>query len=156
MNRMDLAVFVLESTFEKDSWYPPLKDALEGMTAAQACWKPSGEAVNSIWDNVNHLIYYKERLVANLQGQEWAKTLSNDETFNLMEQSHDDEEWDEVVKRAKNAHHSLRELLTSTSKEELHRYSTEAELADFITHESYHTGQIIQLRKLQGSWPSHS
>ncbi|PEL73618.1 serine/threonine protein phosphatase, partial [Bacillus toyonensis] len=22
-------------------------------------------------------------------------------------------------------------------------------------HDAYHTGQIIQLRKLQGSWPTH-
>ncbi|HDR8182963.1 TPA: hypothetical protein QC116_006303 [Bacillus thuringiensis] len=26
---------------------------------------------------------------------------------------------------------------------------------NILLHDAYHTGQIVQLRKLQGSWPAH-
>ena len=62
MKRVDLLLNALDSTFDKESWYAPFKHAIEGLTAEQAMWKPSGGATNTIWENVNHLIYYKERL----------------------------------------------------------------------------------------------
>lgn len=70
MNRIDLLLNVLDSTFDKESWYAPLKPAIEGITAELAIWRPTGEATKTIWENLNHLIYYKERLVANLEGRE--------------------------------------------------------------------------------------
>jgi len=53
-----LLLNALDSTFDKESWYAPFKHAIEGLTAEQAMWKPSGEETNTIWENVNHLIYY--------------------------------------------------------------------------------------------------
>ncbi|MGP4081537.1 DinB family protein [Pseudalkalibacillus sp. R45] len=150
-----MIVNVLDSTFEKESWYAPFKHAIEGITAEQAIWKPAGEATKSIWENVNHLMYYKERLAANLAGREWTQNLDGDETFNYTKQTHDDEEWNKIVERAENAHLRLRELLSKTSDEELNRNSLEEKLLDIFLHDAYHTGQIIQIRKMQGSWPSH-
>ena len=122
LDRMDLLVNVLDSTFDKESWYAPLKDAVEGITAEQARWKPSGEAAKSIWENVNHLIYYKERLAAKLQGSEWTNNLDGDETFLLTEPSTHDEHWNKVVERAMKANASLRNLLDNYSIDELTRH----------------------------------
>ncbi|EKN66925.1 hypothetical protein BABA_13592 [Neobacillus bataviensis LMG 21833] len=36
----------------------------------------------------------------------------------------------------------------------LDQNSLERKLLDIMLHDAYHTGQIIQLRKIQGSWPS--
>ncbi|TKI09613.1 DinB family protein, partial [Bacillus cereus] len=55
MKRIDLLLNVLDSTFDKESWYAPFKHAIEGLTAEQAMWKPAGETTNTIWENVNHL-----------------------------------------------------------------------------------------------------
>lgn len=136
-------------------WYAPLKPAIEGITAEQASWRPTGEATKTIWENLNHLIYYKERLVANLEGREWTHNLSGDENFYLTEQSIEDKEWKKVVERAETAHRNLRKILSKTSVEELDQYSLEGKLLDIFLHDAYHTGQIIQIRKMQGSWPSH-
>ncbi len=155
MNRNDLLVKVLDSTYDKESWYPPFKDAIEGVTAEQASWRPAGEAANTIWQNVNHLIYYKERTAANMEGREWTHHLDGDETFSLTEQSNDEKAWKKVVERAEDAQHSLREIMSKTSVEELDQNSLEEKLLDIMLHDAYHTGQIIQIRKLQGSWPSH-
>lgn len=154
MQRIDLLLNVLDSTFDKESWYAPFKHAIEGLTAEQANWKPPGKATKTIWENVNHLIYYKERLAANLEGREWTNNLDGDETFSLTNQSNDDEEWKKVVERAENAQRNLRQALRAISVEKLDQHSLEGKLLDIMLHDAYHTGQIIQLRKMQGSWPS--
>ncbi|NEU59987.1 DinB family protein [Paenibacillus sp. ALJ109b] len=154
MQRIDLLLNVLDSTFDKESWYAPFKHAIEGLTAEQANWKPSGKATKTIWENVNHLIYYKERLATNLEGREWTNNLDGDETFSLTNQPNDDMEWKKVVERAENAQHNLRKVLSTISDEKLDQNSLEGKLLDIMLHDAYHTGQIIQLRKMQGSWPS--
>ncbi|MBT2690840.1 DinB family protein [Bacillus sp. ISL-47] len=154
MKRMDLLLNVLDSTFDKESWYAPFKHAIEGLTAEQAIWKPSGEATKTIWENVNHLIYYKERLAANLEGREWTTNLDGNETFYLTDQSTDNKEWEKVVERSESAQRNLREVLSTISDRDLDENSLEGKLLDIMLHDAYHTGQIIQLRKMQGSWPS--
>ena len=155
LKRTDLLLNVLDSTFEKESWYAPFKHAIEGLTAEQAIWKPFGEATKTIWENVNHLIYYKERLAANLEGREWPHNLDGNETFYLTDQSNDDKEWKKVVERSEIAQRKLRQVLSTISDQELDQNSLERKLLDIMLHDAYHTGQIIQLRKMQGSWPSN-
>lgn len=145
---------VLDSTFDNESWYAPFKHAIEGLTAKQACWQPFGEATKTIWENVNHLIYYKERLAANLLGREWTRDLDGNETFNLINQSNDDKEWKKVVERAVNAQLNLRKVLSTITDEQLDQDLLEEKLLDIMLHDAYHTGQVVQLRKMQGSWPS--
>lgn len=155
MNRKDLLVRMLDTTFDKESWYAPLKPAIKGLNAEQAIWKPAGEATKTIWENVNHLIYYKERLTANLEGREWTHKLDGDETFVLTKQVNDDKVWLAVVDRVETAQRGLRKALCNTTSEALTHNALEEKLLDILLHEAYHTGQIIQIRKMQGSWPSH-
>lgn len=155
MNRTDLLLRMLDTTYDNESWYAPFKHAIEGLTAEQASWRPTGDTTKSVWENVNHLIYYKERLAANLDGRELPQNLDGDETFNLTEQSNDDKEWIGVVKRAEMVQRKLREALSKTTTEALKQNSLEEKLLDIMLHDAYHTGQIIQIRKMQGSWPSH-
>lgn len=155
MKRVDLLLTVLDSTFDKESWYAPFHHAIKGLTAEQAIWTPSGEKTNTIWENVNHLIYYKERLAANLEGREWTNNLDGNDTFYLTDQSNDDKEWKKVVERSETAQHNLRQVLSKISDQELTQNSLEGKLLDIMLHDAYHTGQIIQLRKMQGAWPSN-
>ncbi|WP_142339251.1 DinB family protein [Bacillus sp. AFS055030] len=156
MNRKEMLLNVLDKTYDKESWFAPLKDSIEGITAGQASWKPSGDATKSIWENVNHLLYYKERIVANLEGREWTQNLDGDQTFSFTEQSNEENEWKKVVERLDNSSCRLRQLLSNMTDEDLKRDSFfELKLMDLLLHDAYHTGQIIQIRKMQGSWPSH-
>jgi hypothetical protein len=64
MNRVELLLHGWDHTYDKEDWYPPLFDALKGVTADQAVWLPERfESPSTIWGNVNHLIFYKERLL---------------------------------------------------------------------------------------------
>ncbi|GGH88261.1 hypothetical protein JOD43_002198 [Pullulanibacillus pueri] len=154
MNRIDLLTNMLDTTFDKESWYAPFKPAIEGLTAEQASWRPAGEATKSIWENANHLIYYKERLVANLEGSEWTHHLDGDETFYLTDQVNEDKAWNAVVERAETVQQRLRQAFSKLTIQELEQDSLEKELLDILLHDAYHTGQIIQLRKMQGAWPA--
>ncbi|MBN3555668.1 DinB family protein [Fictibacillus nanhaiensis] len=154
MSRAEFLVDVLDSTFDKENWYAPLKSAMEGLTAKQASWRPPGEATKSIWENVNHLIYYKERLVATLEGREWTRMDGND-TFFIIKQTEDNNDWNLTINRAENVHNKLKELLSQMSSENIKESGLESDLIDILLHDAYHTGQIMLLRKMQGSWPSH-
>ncbi|MEI2666217.1 DinB family protein [Rossellomorea sp. LJF3] len=154
MNRTDLLIRMLDTTYDQESWYAPFKPAIEGLTAEQAYWRPDGEAAKTIWENVNHLTYYKERLTAQLEGREWTQALDGNDTFYLTEQINDDKEWGAVVERVESAHGRLREALSKTTAEMLEENSLEEKLLDIMMHDAYHTGQIMQLRKMQGAWPS--
>ncbi|MBY6035982.1 DinB family protein [Fictibacillus nanhaiensis] len=154
MERTNFLIEVLDSTFDKESWYAPFKHAVEGLTAEQAMWKPAGETTKNIWENVNHLIYYKERLTANLEDREWTHHLDGDQTFYLIQPSSDEKEWKDVVERANNAQRNLRQTLSTLSDRELDQNLLDRKLLDIMLHDAYHTGQIMQLRKMQGSWPS--
>ncbi len=90
-----------------------------------------------------------------MEGRDWTLNLSGDENFYLTEQSNDEKDWKKVVERAVNAHRNLRKILSETSVEELDQNGLEGKLLDIFLHDAYHTGQMIQIRKMQGSWPSH-
>jgi uncharacterized damage-inducible protein DinB len=159
MSRIDLLLHQLVHSYDKEGWYPPLRTALTGLTAEQASWRPTGEAVNTIWETVNHLLYYKERLLERLLGNNPAYPAgSNDDTFAVNAASDDEEAWQATVARAEAVHRGLHEVLAAKAEAELDGPTPENPLgiliANIIMHDAYHTGEIIQIRKLQGSWPA--
>jgi uncharacterized damage-inducible protein DinB len=154
MDVKDLIVNQLEFSFETEDWQPPLKVALEGLTAEQASWKPEGIAVNTIWETASHILYYKERLLAQLQGETYPHPIeSNDDTFTSGQS---EEAWRAFVTRCSDNHERLTQLISNFQEEDLHKEYKGKTFAKMISsinmHDAYHTGQIIQIRKLQGSW----
>ncbi|WP_251037410.1 DinB family protein [Paenibacillus albidus] len=136
---------------------PPLSDALEGVNSEQAGWKPQGAAGNSIWETVNHLTYYKDRLLRKLKGLEQEpQPDSNDDTFTVKESG--EEAWQKAVARLKSIHAQLREVIEALEEGAYDwggaGHAPGEEVMSLILHDAYHTGQIVLLRKLQGSWPS--
>ncbi|HEU5298448.1 MAG TPA: DinB family protein [bacterium] len=145
--------------YEEDwQWQPSLSQALEGLTAAQASWKPSPQR-HSIWQIVRHLILWKRGVMQAWDGSppDGAKL----EELDWHEVSGTDAEWNRD-----------RQALLDVSKEYLTRVQrlTDADLARptvwytngatqplairlvrTTTHDIYHSGQIRYLRALQGS-----
>lgn len=157
---MDKKAFLLhgwEIGYDKEDWYPPLADALKGITAEQANWKPEGAAINTIWENVQHLTFYKERFLKRLTGEETENPpgLTNDDTFSVT--SVEPSAWEESVKKLDDVHQSIRNIIAGYSDSDLEREipdPVDVWLYSLILHDAYHTGQIIQICKLQGSWPA--
>ncbi|TFE19653.1 DinB family protein [Cohnella luojiensis] len=158
MSKLELLLQGWDSSYEKEDWYPPLTDVLNGVTVEHALWKPAGEHVNSIWETVNHLVFYKERLLNRLTGEEskYPSGVTNDDTFAIS--SSTAEEWEHTLAKLKEVHLGLRDKLSAMNEEQLERKIPQTPIGNWIhsliLHDAYHTGQIVFLRKLQGSWPS--
>jgi uncharacterized damage-inducible protein DinB len=158
MNKIDLLLREWDFCYDKEDWYPPLAHVLRGVTAAQASWRPAGEAANTIWENVNHLTFYKERFLKRLKGEEseYPQGIGNDDTFVAKQQ--DEKAWQESVARLEAVHREIREVLAGLKEEDFDRPIPKNTIglwaSSLVMHDAYHTGQIVLIRKLQGSWPS--
>jgi ketosteroid isomerase-like protein len=136
----------LKTTHDQKDWFVPANVAVEGLTAKQAMWK-DGSGNHSVGQLATHLIFWNERLLKSFRKEQNDKfSGNNDETFN----SFDEKTWDETVKK-------LDQVLSSWEKEIKNADETKLNdwyenIANMNTHNAYHTGQIIFLRKLQGSW----
>lgn len=136
---------------DQEDWYPPLLHALKDVSLEQALWKPEEGAVNSIWENVQHLLYFKERLLKRLSGApEDQNAPGNDETFRIPEASENG--WEGAKSKLVEVHASVRHALEHLPEEEVE--NNPQRFLSLIMHDAYHTGQIILLGKLQGSWPA--
>ncbi len=158
MNRIELLRKELDHTFDQESWYPPLQPALADLTASQASWRPSGEAANTIWETVNHLLYYKERLLHRIKGDTTEYPAStNDDTYSVTAPD-DEAAWKATVARVEAVHLELKKELSTMDEDAFDTPLISGPLGEsvynIIMHDAYHTGQIIQIRKLQGSWPA--
>ena len=144
----------LRSTHNKAEWFVPVNAAVAGLTAEQAKWVPTNAAgkVDPVANHSSgmlayHLLFWNTHSLAELKGEKTAPDPgNNDETFNDFDAAN----W------AKTAH-DLDAVLTSL--EEFVEHADEAKLAKIAptiahisTHNAYHTGQILYVRKLQGSW----
>ena len=159
MSKKEMLQNGIQQVFYEEAWYPPISDALKDLTAAQACWQPEGRASNTIWENVNHLLTFKERLLARLHEDEtFVAPQNNDETF-VQGGCNDEDAWQRTVLRTIQVHDALQSVLISLQEAELDRLTPSLPIwqqyQNILLHDAYHTGQIVQIRKLQGSWPAH-
>jgi hypothetical protein len=64
----DLVLSHLEYTFEKEAWQPSLTIAIDGLTAAQAAWKPAPQH-HSTWQIVRHVTRWKRASLDDWHGK---------------------------------------------------------------------------------------
>lgn len=139
-------------------WFASLRVALRGLRAREAAWQPGG--MNTIWQIVRHLTYWKEVGARRLEGEVvhgW--DVDDDATFGPPGDPTDDDAWAATLARLEDAHRRLVRALSALSDDELDRPIPDEPrtlgetLAGLIEHDAYHAGQIVALRRLQGSWP---
>jgi uncharacterized damage-inducible protein DinB len=89
---------------------------------------------------------------------EYPEKLTNDDTFAVGSTSESD--WQETLAYLKSVHQGIRDRIADWEEEEFEyifpnrSQSVGRWVNSLIMHDAYHTGQIIIIRKLQGSWPS--
>lgn len=144
----------LRSTHNKADWFVPVNTAIADLTPEQARWTPVNaagkldpDANHSVGMLANHLLFWNSRALGQLRGQKPGPAPSNnEETFN----SFDAATWNRTV-------HDLDTVLTEL--EQFLEHADDATVAkhaqlfaNISAHNAYHTGQILYVRKLQGSW----
>jgi len=130
-----------------------MNTAIAGLTAEQAKWVPHNaqgkldpNANHSVGMLTYHLVFWNETLLARMRGEKPTSPSNNDETFNDFDAAH----WDDLVRRLDQVMKNLEAEVEKMPEEKLAQ--TAPTISHVSTHNAYHTGQILYVRKLQGSW----
>ena len=136
----------LRTTHNEKDWFVPITVAVEGLTAEQASWK-NGSGNHSVGQLTNHLLFWNGRELAKFKGEPEQKfSGNNDKTFTNF----DSKKWNDTVKQLDQVMTELEKLVETVDDKKLQAWASE--IAHIGTHNAYHVGQIIFVRKLQGSW----
>jgi hypothetical protein len=136
----------LKNSYDKKNWYVPLKIATEGLTAEQANWKDSA-GNHSIGELVSHLIFWNERNLIAFQGNKPPDfSGNNEETFQKFTATN----WEEALSKLDSTHSMLDDMIGNATPDQIKEWSSD--VANISSHNAYHTGQIIYIRKLKGWW----
>ena len=147
--------------YDQNGWFVAVRNAIDGVNVEQAAWKPS-DNVNCIWEMLSHITYYNNAYLQRFRGVDFEYDVeSNDETFSVGE--YDEDAWQADIERFDTVMTEWLAALELTDKSKLAELvpnkedTTWAELVGLIsTHNAYHAGQILLLRKLHGTWdPQH-
>ncbi|HRE33253.1 MAG TPA: DinB family protein, partial [Candidatus Berkiella sp.] len=135
----------LKSTHNVKNWFVPVTLAIDGMTTEQAAWKDKGG--HSVGQLAYHLWFWNERQLKDFKGEKSeAFSGNNEETFDKFDQK----QWAEVVKRVDQVLTDIEKWVEGATDEQLKKHAST--IANISAHNAYHTGQIISVRKAQGSW----
>lgn len=136
----------LHTTHNQADWFVPISAAVDGLTAEQASWQPPAGG-HSAGQLTYHLLFWNRRNVARLKGESQGNfSGNNDETFEKV----DTKQWSDTVKQLDQVMTELEKFVESADEEKLAAIAPT--VANICTHNAYHVGQIVYVRKLQGSW----
>ena len=146
--------------YDENGWFAALKYCLSGVTAEQAAWRPAGTD-NSIWEIVAHLNYYNHAYLERFRGNDLEYTKpDNDATFEQAETASEDA-WREELIQFDSVMSGWREEIGKADDAKFAELAPPRNeipwwhlIANINAHNAHHGGQIVILRKLQGSWDS--
>ncbi len=157
MSAKQFLIDQLKTTYNEKGWLVPFTKSVENLTAAQAAWQDENNS-QSVWGIVDHLTFWNERWLIRLKGGKPEKVeQDNSTTFDVNNIT--EEAWQSSVNKLTGILKEILEIAESSSDEFL---SSEAfpgygaswyeMFTQYTLHNAYHTGQIVMLRKQQGSW----
>jgi uncharacterized damage-inducible protein DinB len=139
--------------YDQNGWFVSINNAVEDLSPEHAV-RATDLAGNSIQQTLSHLTYYNRAYMLRFRGVEYEYDVdNNDETFR------EDEPWDVTLAQFRNVMDEFRLLIEAADESKLEEavpHRTDRRwwelIADINAHNAYHAGQILLLRKLQGSW----
>ena len=136
----------LTTTHNIKDWFVPPSIAVAGLSAEQANWK-DGKGNHSIAELTTHLIFWNMQLLDKFAGiKPAAFNGNNDETFTAVNET----TWPATVQRLDSILTAWENIVKTTDEKKLKSYYSN--IAHIGTHNAYHTGQVIYIRKMNGWW----
>jgi uncharacterized damage-inducible protein DinB len=137
------------------SWYLPFSESVENLSDEEAFWKPNLES-NSIAEIVQHLLYWNETWQTRYQKSNVNAVPSigdNNKSFIIPE----NQGFTDLKERLLEVLLQWQGLLTEEKVErDVDGFPEQVKwwaiLGNVTTHNAYHIGQIIYIRKIQKSW----
>ncbi|HEX8549878.1 MAG TPA: DinB family protein [Cytophagaceae bacterium] len=138
----------LRNTHTNKNWFVPSKIALENLTSEQANWKDSS-GNHSIGELVSHLIFWNERTMVAFDGN---KLPDFNEGNEITFKKYEDTDWKMAVAKLDSIQTRWEKAIEISTDVQLNKWGSE--IANVCSHNAYHTGQIIFIRKQNGWWAS--
>lgn len=136
----------LRTTHKEKDWFVPGNVAVEGLTAEQASWT-DGKGNHSVGQLANHLVFWNREELAKFKGEQPEKfSGNNDETFNNF----DSKKWNETVQQLDQVMIDWEKAVEAADQKKLEAWAST--IAHIGAHNAYHIGQMIYVRREQGSW----
>jgi hypothetical protein len=136
----------LKTTHDAKDWFVPISVAVDGLTAEQANWK-DGKGNHSVGQLTYHLLFWNRRELAKFKGETLDKfSGNNEETFDNF----DAKKWADTTKQLDQVMTDIEKFVETADEKTL--AANASDIAHIGTHNAYHIGQMIFVRKLQGAW----
>ncbi len=136
----------LKTTHNLEEWFVPLNVAIAGLTPEQANWKEKGSD-HSVAELTTHLIFWNSEQLAKFLNQPApAYSGNNSETFSAANKN----DWEAIAKKADSVLTAWERAIEAADDARLASWYDA--IGHISTHNAYHTGQIVYIRKVQGSW----
>jgi uncharacterized damage-inducible protein DinB len=135
-----------QNTWNQQDWFVPASKAVEGLTAQQAMWKPS-DSSHSVGQLAYHLLFWNRQELDKFNGRKpSAFDGNNDETFTAFTEA----TWASTVEQLNQVLKDWETAIKNADDAKLQGWYDI--IAHISTHNAYHTGQILYIRKLAGNW----
>ena len=135
----------LKTTHNVKDWFVPATIAVQDLTAEQANWT-DGKGNHSIGQEVSHLVFWDNYELAKFRGEKPKFNGNNDETFT----SFDSKQWSAITRQLDEVMTAWEQAVEAADDKKVAEWAST--IAHIGTHNAYHIGQIVYIRKLQGSW----
>jgi hypothetical protein len=136
----------LHSTHDKSDWFVCAKIAVANLTPEQARWT-DGKGNHSVGQLAHHLVFWNQRALQGFRGEKPMNfSGNNDETFNNF----DAKQWNDTVHQLDQVMTDIEKAVESATDTQLAQWAPT--LANISTHNAYHVGEIVMVRKEQGVW----
>ena len=149
MNHSELVLALLDEAYEKRTWHGPnLKQAIRGVSAKQAAWRPRPRRHN-IWEVMLHAAYWKYAVRRRIEGGKLGSFAVKGSNFFMRPERGKLSEaaWQADKELVEREHRAMRAAI-----ERLLRKPQAAkqlrQLYGVAFHDVYHAGQIRLLRRL--------
>ncbi len=136
----------LKTTHNVKEWFVPPSIAIAGLTPEQANWKDNTEN-HSIAQLTTHLIFWNTQMLDKFDDKpQSAFSGDNKETFTPV----NEKTWNATVLRLDSVLTAWENAVANATESKLQKWYSA--IAHIGTHNAYHTGQIIYIRKMKGWW----
>jgi len=142
MDRSSLLKF-WNDAWSEGLWAAAWSKSVAGLTPSQAAWKPA-DGRHSIWQIVNHMIFWREDALARLKGETRRPTDEELAKYNFAEPAEVSEAaWKTTVGGFERSQQDVAQAIAEPA-------NSVERLAYLLPHDCYHIGQINYVRAMQG------
>jgi len=134
------------TSYNTSEWFVSFGQAVKGLTHEQATQKIHKDS-QTIFEIVAHITYWNERYLKKMRGEAQSSPMESNNELTFTESGF--KSWNELLQKAEEVFSDWVKHLESLTEKDAEHFTA---ISNTSMHNAYHIGQIVLLRKLQGSW----